>query len=458
MLRIPAYRWFFLGQLASAFGDFLVAPALAFAVLGLTGSAADIGFVLAARTVPLVLLMLVGGALADRLPRHLVMIGADVVRAGVQAATAALVLSGQAQIWQLMALQAVHGSATAMFTPAVSGLLQQTVPPPQRQAGNALLAMQRSAAFIAAPLVATVLVVTVGPGWAIGADAVTFVASAVFLSRLRPLTGPTRKATKATTATKAPSDKSDRSDAQVAAPAARNLARDLREGWREFRSRTWVWSLISAASLTNACWSVFSVLGPALSEREFGGPEAWGLVLTAFGAGAVSGGAVALYVRPRRPLRFAALSVSLFAVPSLVMSQVSSAVPVMAGAFLGGLGLMVFNPLWETVLQREIPSTALSKVSAYEWLGSYAMQPVGMALAGPAAALWGARRTMLAVGLAHLAISLAPLAVRDVRNLTDAGEHTPAPAPAPAPDLASAAAPAAVPTAAPTAVPTERKD
>jgi MFS family permease len=433
VLRIPAYRWFFLAQLTSAFGDFLVTPALAFAVLGLTGSAADIGFVLAARTVPLVLLMLVGGALADRLPRHLVMIGADVVRAGVQAVTAVLVLSGQAQIWQLMALQALHGSATAMFTPAVSGLLQQTVPAPQRQAANALLSMQRSAAFIAAPLVATVLVVTVGPGWAIGGDALTFVASALFLRRLRSSLAPAPKAS------------SDNEDAQ-AAPAARNLARDLREGWREFRSRTWVWSLISTASLTNACWSVFYVLGPALSEREFGGPEAWGLILTAFGAGAVTGGAVALYVRPRRPLRFAAMSVSLFAVPALVMSQVSSAPPVMAGAFLGGVGLMVFNPLWETVLQREIPSTALSKVSAYEWLGSYAMQPVGMALAGPAAALWGARHTMLAVGIAHLTISLAPLAVRDVRDLRDmtdvkdAGEHTP------------------VSVSEPTAVPTRRKD
>ncbi|WP_327433807.1 MFS transporter [Streptomyces sp. NBC_01236] len=393
VLRIASYRWFFLGQFTSAFGDYVVGPALAFAVLDLTGSVGDIGLVLAARTVPIVLFMLVGGVLADRLPRHLVMIGADAARAVTQAVTAALVLSGHAEIWQLMALQAVHGTASALFTPAVSGLIQQTVPSAQLQAANALRGMAQSAAMIAGPPAATLLVVTVGPGWAVGADALTFVVSAVCLSRLRL-------------------SRTER----AGGPAARDLVGDLRAGWREFTSRTWVWSLISAASLTNACYAVFMVLGPALSERELGGPGAWGAILTAFGAGAVSGGAITLTLRPRRPLRFAVLAVSLFATPALVMSQSSSAVPVAVAAFLGGIGLMVFNPLWETVLQQEVPSTALSKVSAYEWLGSYAAQPFGMTLAGPAAAVLGIRRTLLAVGLSHLAIALAPLAARDVRE------------------------------------------
>lgn len=376
----------------------MVAPALAFAVLGLSGSAGDLGLVLAARTVPLVALMLVGGALADRLPRYAVMVGADVTRALVQAATAVLVLAGHAQVGQLMALQAVHGAASALFVPAVSGLLQQTVPEGQRQSANALLGIQRSAAQIAAPLLATLLVVTAGAGWAIAADALSFAVSALCLARLRP---------------------AEAAATPVAARSTRRLLGELHDGWREFRSRSWVWSLIGAASLTNGCYAVFTVLGPETSERALGGPGAWGAVLTGFGAGAVTGGAVALYVRPRRPLRFAVLAVSLFAAPTLAMAWATSVPTVVGAAFVGGLGLMVFNPLWETVLQREVPAASLSKVSAYEWLGSYAMLPLGQSLAGPAAALWGTRDTLLAVGLAHLAIALAPLAVRDVREMRE---------------------------------------
>lgn len=400
VLRVRPYRWFFLAQLTSCFGDFMVAPALAFAVLDMSGSAGDLGLVLAARTVPLVALMLVGGALADRLPRYAVMLGADATRAGVQAVTAVLVLTGQAHIGQLMALQALHGAAAALFVPAVSGLLQQTVPEGQRQPANALLGIQRSAAQIAAPLLATLLVVTTGPGWAIAADAASFAISALCLARLRP----SRRAASA--------------PVTPTAPAARHLLRDLRDGWREFRSRSWVWSLIGAASLTNGCYAVLTVLGPQVSEQSLGGPGAWGAVLTGFGAGAVTGGAVALYVRPRHPLRFAVMAVSLFAAPTLAMARADSVPTVVVAAFAGGLGLMVFNPLWETVLQGEVPAASLSRVSAYEWLGSYAMLPLGQALAGPAAALWGTRDTLLAVGLAHLAIALAPLTVREVRELT----------------------------------------
>jgi MFS family permease len=391
VLRIPDFRWFFIGQLTSAFGDYLVAPALALAVLDLTGSASDIGLVLAARSIPIVAFMLLGGVIADRLRRNRVMIGADLARVAGQGGTAVLLLSGHAQVWQLMVLQALNGAASAMFTPAVSGLMQQVAPPDQRQAANALRSMSQSAAMIAGPLVSTLLVLTAGAGWAVAADAATFAASAACLSRLR-LPDPARRM------------------------EVRHMVRDLRDGWRELTSRTWAWSLILAASMSNMLYAAFTVLGPVVSERDLGGPGTWGVILTAFGAGAVTGGTVTLYLRPTRPLRFAVLAGALFAAPLLVMSQVSSVPPVAVGAFLGGVGLMVFDPMWETVLQREIPATALSKVSAYEWFGSYAATPVGLALAGPIAVHLGLRATLLAAGLANLAVSLAPLAVRDVRD------------------------------------------
>ena len=392
MLRLREFRWFFTGQFFSAFGDYLAAPALALAVLDLTGSANDIGLVLAARSVPIVVFMLIGGVIADRIPRVRLMVGADLARLAGQGGTAALLLAGHAQVWELMALQVVNGTASAMFTPAVSGLVQQTTPPELRQAANALRGMSQSAAMIAGPLAATLLIVTVRPSWAIAVDAGTFGVSAVCLSLLRlPASGEAR--------------------------AARHMVRDLRDGWRELTSRTWAWSLILAASASNMLATAFAVLGPVVSERYVhGGAGAWGVVMTAYGAGAVTGGLVALNVRPTRPLRFGVLGGALFALPALVMSQASSVFPIAAGAFLGGAGLMVFDPLWETVLQREIPAKALSKVSAYEWFGSYLGQPLGLALVGPVSAHLGVRGTLLVAGLANLTVSLAPMAVRDVRQ------------------------------------------
>jgi predicted MFS family arabinose efflux permease len=400
VLRVRAFRWFFAGQAVSSFGDFLMAPALALAVLDLTGSAGDIGLVLAARSVPIVVFMLLGGVLADRIPRDRLMVGADLARLAGQGGTALLLLAGDARIWPLMCLQALNGTASAMFTPAVSRLIQETTPADLRQAANALRAMSQSATMIAGPAVSTLLILTVGPSWAVMADAATFGVSAACLARLRPREagGP---------------------------PNARHLVRDLRDGWRELTARTWTWSLIVAASVSNMLATTFAVLGPVVSVRYVsGGAGAWGVVMTAYGAGAVTGGVVALNVRPSRPLRFAVLGGALFALPSLVMSQASVVAPIAAGAFLGGAGLMLFDPLWETVLQREIPAAALSKVSAYEWFGSYLGQPIGLALAGPMAAHLGVRGVLLAAGLANLAVSLAPLAVRDVRDYATAPNTT----------------------------------
>ncbi|MES9511143.1 MFS transporter [Streptomyces sp. NPDC000609] len=394
VLRRPAYRWFFLAQLSSSFGDFLVGPAMAFAILDLTGSAGDIGLVMVARSLPIVGFMLIGGVIADRLPRYRVMMGADLVRLVCQGGSAALLLTGTASIWQLAALQAVYGTASAMFTPAVTGLVRQVVPDDELQSANALRSMSYSGMMIIGPAVATALVILAGPGWALACDAATFAVSACCLTRLR------------TTA------------AQGTGPLqARDILGDLREGWREFSGRTWVWSVITAASLTNGLFAVFTVLGPVLSERELGGPKTWGLVLAASGVGALCGGALAVYVRPRRPLRFGVCAVAGFAAPALVMSEASSAVLLAAAGFVGGLGLMIFNPLWETVLQQQVQPSALSKVSAYEWCGSYASQPLGLLAAGPLSGHLGLRHTLLACGLLHLVISLSPLAVREVRCL-----------------------------------------
>lgn len=397
VLRERNFRWFFLGQCASMLGDGMVAPALAFAILNLTGHVSDLGLVLAAGTAAQVLFMLAGGVIADWLPRNVLMLGSDLLRAVSQGITAALLITGSARIWELLVLQVVQGTASAMFTPAVSGVIQATTTPQQRQPANALRVLALSGSLVAGPAVAGVLVVAAGPGWAIAIDALTFAASAACLSRLR-LPGATVRVRRC------------------------RFGRDLADGWREFRSRRWVWSIIVAASVMNLLYAGFSVLGPVVSVRSFGGAGSWALISAAFGAGCLGGSIVALCVRPPRfPLRSALIVMVAFACPTLTLAAGLTVGAVSAAAFCGGLVMMVFNTLWETTLQQYIPATTLSRVSAYEWAGSVACQPLGLVLVAPVAGRMGLHATLWAAGALQILVALSPLVVSEVRTLPSRG-------------------------------------
>jgi MFS family permease len=236
------FRLFFLGQSASLVGDGMVGVALSFAVLGLTGSVSDLGYVLAARSLPFVGFLLIGGVFADRISRRTVVVGADVLRLGSQGLTAGLLISGTAHVWELAALQAVGGLASAFFYPAVTGLTPVLVRPEHLQQANVLRGVSQGAGGIVGPAIAGVLVATAGPGWALAADAATFGVSAAALSVLR------------------------------LPPHARlelqSFLRDLRDGWSEFRSQTWLWTGVCCAGLVVMLAAPFSVLGPAIANRR----------------------------------------------------------------------------------------------------------------------------------------------------------------------------------------------
>jgi MFS family permease len=397
------FRRFFIGQSASLLGDGMVGVALAFAVLDLTGSPADLGYVLAARSIPLVAVILVGGVIADRFPRRRIMVAADVARFLGQATMATLLISGHARIWELAALQVLHGAAAGAFNPASTGLIPAIVTGGRIQQANALRGLAISIGNIAGPAVAGVLVAAASPGWAIAADAATFAVSATMLTRLRL-------------------------PAHLA-PPARSFVRGLREGWKEFSSRTWVWTIVITASLTNMLFSVFLVLGPATSERSLGGPAAWATILTGLGAGSLIGGIAALRIHPVHPLRTAVLALALCPLPALGLAAQLPTTAVAGLALLCGIGVTVFNTLYETALQHHVPGRALSRVSAYDWFGSLACQPIGQATAGPLAAGLGTYRILWLAGTAQLLLALATLTVPAVRRLSAGAPRTRPPAP-----------------------------
>ncbi|GAB3962003.1 MFS transporter [Actinoallomurus acanthiterrae] len=401
VLREPDFRRFFIGQSASLLGDGMVGVALAFAVLGLTGSPADLGYVLAAKSITLIAGLLVGGVIADRLPRRRIMVVADLARFLGQGTMAALLIAGHATIWELAALQAVHGAASAVFNPASTGLVPAIVTSGRLQQANALRGLAISIGKIAGPVVAGLLLTLAGPGWAIAADAATFGLSAMMLTRLRP---PAHRP-----------------------PPAQSVVRDLREGWTEFSSRTWLLTLVTTASLTNLLFAAFYVLGPAITARSSGGPAEWATIQAVIGAGSLIGGIAVLHIHPRRPLRTGVLALALCALPTVGLAAHLPVIAVAGLALLCGLGMTVFNTFMETALQHHVPAGALSRVSAYDWFGSFACQPIGQATAGPLAAGLGTYPALWLTGVLQFAAALGALTIPAIRRLPAGTPDAPTP-------------------------------
>jgi hypothetical protein len=234
-------------------------------------------------------------------------------------------------------------------------------------------------------------VATSGAGTALAVDAATFAVSAGFLLALRVPT-------------------------LVPAPAA-SFIRQLHDGWREFRARDWVWGIVIAASFGNMLSAGYQVLGPVQAERELGGASAWATIVTGLGIGSVLGGAYILRRRVERPLRVGCSLVILWVLPWILIAVAAPVLVIAAGALLGGFGLMVFNALWESTLQSEIPAASLSRVSAYDWLGSLAFNPVGAALVGPSAAGVGIETTLIACAVIATTVNIWCLTLPGVRRM-----------------------------------------
>jgi predicted MFS family arabinose efflux permease len=400
------FRFLFGARTISFFGTNLAPIAVAFAVLDLTGSATDTGLAFACWTLAQISTLLVGGVVADRLPRRLVMVGSDSASFCVRTTMGALLLTGNAHLWQLLVLQAVGGAATAFYSPASTGLVPETVGPQVLQQANAFMSIARYLTFPLGAATGGALVATIGSGYALLADGGTYATSALLLSRIR-LSGRARTT------------------------AAPNFLRELREGWQAFTEHTWVWLLTTWISLYFlVTYAPFFVLGPYIAKHSLGGPAAWAVIVTGEAIGALAGGIVGLRVQPRRPW----LPVgALFAVTSIQCGLLAARAPaaaIGAAAVLAGFAFSYGTLVWETSLQRVIAPEKLARVSAYNWMGAMAFLPAGYAIAGPVAAAIG-MSTSLWIGAAWIVATTAVvLCVRDVRDFRAdvPGELAPVPA------------------------------
>ncbi len=405
VLRRRDFRLLFVGQSLSTVGDALVMVAIALYVTRLTGNPSDVGRVLTSYAAPLVLFVLFGGVLADRLPRQKVMIASDVVRAVLHGTLAVLIATGAVRVWHMVVIGILFGCAEAFFRPAYTGLLPQTVPESDIQSAQALTGAAREVAEIVSPALATALVLGVGGAWAFGLDAATFVVSALLLLRVQA-----------------------RDRGGSTAPTS--VVSELREGFHAVRERAWVWATIMAFSVAlMTALAPFFVLGASIARDVYDSEAVFGFVNVAWGLGTVTGAIVGSRWKPLRPMRAGMTA----AVPwPLAIALYGSGAPlplVYIGMIAAGLGIGLFAVWWETALATRIPPQLLSRVSAWDWMGSLLLLPLGYLLTGPVAKAYGDVEVLVVGGLLGglaCALGLLPRSTRELTRLEEEPVDPPA--------------------------------
>lgn len=397
VLRERSFARYLAASSVSSIGSGMANVALAFAVLGF-GSATDLGIVLLAREVPMVILLLLGGVFADRLSRRTILITTESAKGFAQVATAVLLVTGNAAVWNVALLQIVFGVANAFARPTTIGLVKETVSDTHLQQANALLQLSWSTISIASPAIGALIVALGSPAIAIGIDAVTFFISATLIASIR-LAATVR--------------------------VGSSVLEDLRGGWREFASRPWVVATIASFGLFQLTYfPALLVLGPTVAKDHLGGAAAWGTILAVESLGAVVGGLFALRLRVKRPLVVCQLAV----LPAgLLLAALGVPLPTPAIAALGfgvGAGFALGGTLYTTAFQRNIPAHALSRISSYDWFGSVALNPIGYAVIGPIAAAIGTPETLYVAAILNILVCLSVVLVPSVRAI---GMGSPAP-------------------------------
>jgi MFS family permease len=391
-MRSRNFRLLLACDVTNGIGSAVATVAIPFAVLAIGGTAADVGWVATAALVPMIAFLLLGGVAGDRFARHKVMMAANATQGAAQAVAAILMLTGTARVWELLVLAAVRGTGLGFYYPASQGLLPQTVPENDRAQANALARTGRNGAGITGASLGGILVGLAGPGWGLAVDAISFAIATALRAGMRfpPL------------------------------PAARSEStlHQLRVGWREFLARRWLWVIVLTFTLMTAVTSgTINVLGPVVADARLGGARSWGLIVASYGVGAVLGGLVMMRYRPQRMLLVAMTAAGVFAILLFALA-VPLAVPlIMAAALLVGLSSEVFMVNWVTTMQQEIPHDLMSRLSSFDAFGSFALAPVGVAIAGPLAASFGTSSVLTVGGLVIVGLSLIVLLVPEVRQL-----------------------------------------
>ncbi|RPF41112.1 putative MFS family arabinose efflux permease [Streptomyces sp. Ag109_G2-6] len=390
-LKDSRFRLLWLGQTVSFIGNSIFPVSLTLALIKETGSAADLGLVLATEALAAGIFLLLGGVWADRLPRQRVMMVADCVQCVANSVIGIELALGTADLTHIIICAALVGASSGFFLPASSGILPAVVAPERLREANALMAVSRRTAMLIGPGLATTLALTVGTGWALILNAVTFAVSVATLTCLHIRHIPMER--------------------------ARFIA-DLREGWQEVIGRTWLWSNLAVHGLWNLSRTVYFTVGAATVITSLGGEVAWGIIAQGATIGAFAGALISMRLQPRRPLVVSNICLALGALPLICIAAGASTWLTAAAAAAMTVSVGLMGTLWDTTVQEQVPNNKLSRVSSYDWLLSTALSPLGMALAGPLALVVGATPILYGAAAVMASSALGVLALRQVRDIS----------------------------------------
>ena len=384
--------------------DRILAPAafsfslvgVSFAVLSLThGSTAKLSYVLAAQIAPSLIFVLLGGVIADRIAPQKVIVAGNIMMAAGEGTFGILVLTSHPPLWQMICLEALTGTGMAVFYPASSALLPRLVPAELLQEASALSRMAMNGAQMGGAVLAGFCIAAIGhngPGWALTICGVGLVGTWPLMLSLR-VTVPGRS-------------------------QQPGMLTELREGWSEFRSHTWLWVIVLQFSIVLMAWyGSFSVLGPVVARLHLGGPAAWGTITGAESLGLIAGGLISLRFSPKRPMLFVVLNGASIAISPLALAWLWPLPAICAASFFLGIALEIMMVQWTVALARNIPADKLARVSSYDAFGSVMAMPVGAVLAGPIAAWAGVSVTQFGAAALIVVASLLALIPRDIRTL-----------------------------------------
>lgn len=379
----------------SNLGNGMSPIALAYGVLSIDGTdGSDLSLVMGARYFPLIAFMLFGGVLADRFQRNRIVGVVDVVGSLLVGVSAITFIFGFPKVWLLVLMGALFGVLNALWWPAMSGVLPEILPKEKLQEGNAVVGLLANLGYISGTLLGGVLVATFNAGWALLVDSISFFIAGIIVWNL-DLPNKTR----------------------VESPG---IIHDLRVGWREFITRSWVVTMVFTFAIINMAFeSMLQVLGPLNFNDPETGPRYWSLNLAGMTAGMMIGGFIVLKMKFKRPLFISMILIAISVVWDFALAFQAPLIICILAAVFSGLTIEFFMVNWATSMQTHIPEESYSRVNAYDALGSYGIAPIGIVIAGPLAGLFGVDAILIATGTLTFIAACASLTVKSVRNLSN---------------------------------------
>ena len=370
--------------------------ALAYGVLSIDGAdGSDLSLVMAARFFPLVTFMLFGGVFADRFQRNRIVGGSDVIGSVIVGISALSFIGGFPHVWILVFMGALFGILNALWWPAMSGVLPEILPKEKLQEGNAVVGLMNNIGYVVGTLLGGVLVSGFNAGWALLVDAISFFIAGLLVWNLDL-----------------------ESKSRIESPG---ILHDLKVGWREFISRSWVVTMVFTFAIINMSFeSMLQVLGPLNFDDPNTGPRYWSLNLAGMTVGMMLGGFIVLKMKFKRPLFISMILIAISVIWDFALALEMPLVICILAAIFSGLTVEFFMVTWATSMQNHIPEESYSRVTAYDALGSYGIAPIGIVIAGPLASYFGVSTMLIATGTLTLISACASLTVKSVRNLTNA--------------------------------------